>query len=91
MSELVCELKTVNNWQLLGIHLGLANTAADKGLIDMLQRWLQSDSNRSWEDVVSALRKMELICVANRIKDTYCGGTVAAAGNTIMFHTYNYS
>ena len=85
MSELVYELKTVNVWQILGIYLGLDNTAADKGLIDMLHRWLQSDSNRSY--VVSALRKMEQNRVADRIKDTYCDGG-AAAGNTIMFHTH---
>ena len=100
MSKLIDELKTVNDWYTLGIYLGLSipilkkvkedNTTADTRLSDMLHRWLQSDSRGTWEDVVSALRKMDENCVADHIKETYCGEAVGAhtvaEGNTIIYY-----
>ena len=45
---------------------------------------------KAWEDVVSALRKMDENCVADHIKEMYCGEAVGAhtvaEGNTIIYY-----
>ena len=84
ISKLVYELRDVTEFRTLGLYLGLKpavldvveqenSTVADKKS-GMFSRWLQSNTKAAWEDVVSALKKMENYCVAERIMMEYCDG-----------------
>ena len=94
MSELLNELKTVNDWKTLGIHLHLSvpilksveedNATSNSRKIDMLNEWLKSNPEAAWEDVVSALRKMNEECVAKSIEKKHCGIEVGAAAAGII-------
>ena len=79
--DLSFELKTVANWSLLGINLGVpihelsrieqAYRGSERQKLQMLDLWLQRSHAPSWREVVNALELMGEIRVAERIQQKY--------------------
>ena len=81
---LVYELRTVTaDWWPFMLYLGLDqwqlkaidcdHPTVRKKLISALDQWLISNTEASWTDIVSALRRMEEFEVlASRIEEVYC-------------------
>ena len=89
--KLIDELQDVTECRNLGLHLGLKpaelnvvereNSSVADRKTAILDRWLQSNTEAAWEDVVSALKKMKKNRVAKCIQEKYCdGGDIHAAG-----------
>ena len=78
------ELESVTRWRMLGTHLRVARHVLDtvegdkqdieNRKMEMLSRWIRSTPEAAWEGVVSALRRMNEILVAEHIGKTYCAG-----------------
>ena len=78
------ELKTVANWCLLGINLGVpihelsrieqTYRGSERQKLQMLDLWLQRSHAPSWREVVNALELMGEIRVAERIQQKYIRG-----------------
>ena len=78
------ELKTVANWCLLGINLGVpihelsrieqTYRGCEQQKLQMLDLWLQRSYVPSWREVVNALERMGEIRVAERIQQKYIRG-----------------
>ena len=94
------ELIAVTDWRTLGSNLNIVESILDvveqeKSTTelrkrDVLKRWLKSNPEAAWKDVVSALRNMNESCVANSIEEKYCGGgkdvhTSAGSNNKIHY------
>ena len=83
--DLSFELKTVANWSLLGINLGVpihelsriaqAYRESERQKLQMLDLWLERSHAPSWREVVNALELMGEIRVAERIRQKYIRGT----------------
>ena len=79
------ELKTVTNWCLLGINLGVPihelsrieqdYRGSERQKLQMLNLWLQRSHAPSWREVVYALQQMGEMRVAERIQQKYIRGT----------------
>ena len=78
------ELKTVANWCLLGINLGVPISelsrieqdyrGCERQKLQMLDLWLKRIPTASWGEVVYALQQMGEIRVAERIRQKYIRG-----------------
>ena len=76
------ELKDVTDWQNLGLQLKIRQSVLEEVEINnhdvnkrkrsMLIRWLKSNTKAAWDDIVSALRNMEEMRVAETIEEKYC-------------------
>ena len=88
--QLFSALKTVSNWYMLGFYLGLPkhdlndiekdHQESDRRKLEMVDRWLQSTSTGSWEDVVKALCQIGEKRVAERIRQEYIKGGSKCSG-----------
>ena len=75
------ELKTVTDWELLGVYLDLPPAILDKVKQEsdrveirkykVLTEWLKSTPEASWENIVSVLKMMDENCVAESIEKKY--------------------
>ena len=89
----VRELSPVVQWDVLGIYLGLEETEIQvierdhqdtaRRRIVMLKKWMEKDSNVSWEKVISALKSMSQIRLANQLQEKYCTSE-PVAGNVAV-------
>ena len=86
MKNLSSELSTVSKWYQLGIKLGLqpsrlhqieqeVPTDIDRRKIEVVDLWLQSTPGASWRHIVTALREMGDVTIAERIELKYVKGT----------------
>lgn len=83
MRNLSSALKDVPDWETLGIRLGVS-TARIKEIsisrnrepclckMDLLDYWLTTDPDVSWERVATALDEMDVHKIAKDIRITYC-------------------
>ena len=81
LKNLTSALLEVDNWQGLGIQLDIdyhelkklakVHSTVEECKYAMLQFWLDSDTQASWEKVISALSEMKLNRVAEEIKKKY--------------------
>ena len=86
------ELATVSDWYVLGLKLGLRpdqlraiqsnnpTAGVERWKPEMLDKWLRTDSNASWENVMSALQSMGEDAVAKRITQKYVQAKEAVTG-----------
>ena len=75
------ELKTVTDWELLGVYLNLPPDTLDKVKQEsdrveirkykVLAAWLKSTPEASWENIVSVLKMMDENCNAESIEKKY--------------------
>ena len=83
LQELSNELETIENWHLLGVKLGLQGHQlreieqdhprdSKRRKNEMLDIWLRSSKNPTWEAVVKAVRLMQEQVVADGILTKYC-------------------
>ena len=85
--ELMLKMKTIMDWEQLGLYLGLEshtlrrvkinNRDVESMKIDMFNRWLNATPNAAWSDVVSALMAMDEKHVARQIDQEYCSGSMS--------------
>ena len=92
LKTLSIELATVSDWYTLGLMLGLRvdqlkeietgnpTAGVKRWKSEMLDKWLRSDPNASWKNVVAALQNMEEHAVAKRVIRTYIQVEEAVAG-----------
>ena len=92
LQELSNELHSIENWHCLGVSLGLKghqlreieqnyprDTKRCKN--EMLDVWVRSSKNCTWEAVITALRLMQEQVVADGILMKYCcSSTVTSKG-----------
>ena len=74
-------LRELNEWYDLGLQLDIEDHYLDKFLSEnqkideckraMLQFWLKSDEEPSWEKLISALRVMKQNCLVKKIEKNY--------------------
>ena len=79
---LLRELCKITEWDVLGIYLGLDESEITeierdhqsnaRRRIAMLAKWMEKDTNSSWEKVNEALKCMSQIRLANQLKEKYC-------------------
>ena len=84
VGDLFSELKTVTDWHLLGINLGLQtyellqierdHQGNERQKREMLDLWLRRTPDAGWKDVVSALKEMKENRVAESIRRNYVRG-----------------
>ena len=83
LQELSNELKSVENWHLLGIKLGLhgyqlreieQNYSRDgqRCKTEVLDLWLRNAKNSTWEAIAEVLSLMKECVVADEIRKKYC-------------------
>lgn len=77
VKNLLNALKDVPNWQLLGIQLGMSpaqihQISSPNPMMDLLDLWLNFDSEPSWEKVATALDEMDKKKIAREIRTAYC-------------------
>ena len=92
----------VSDWHTLGIQLDLRGDQLDEieqshptaGVVrwksEVLKKWLHSNTNASWENVVSALQNMKECELAERIRRKYIGIEKAVAGMVYRLAAYPY-
>jgi len=90
VKNLSSELSTVSRWYQLGIKLGLqpsqlrqieqeVPTDIDRRKIEVVDLWLQSTPGASWRHIVTALRELGDMTIAERIESKY---VIVLAGYT---------
>ena len=82
LTNLMDELRDVTDWQKLGLHLKIRQAVLEEVEMNerdvakikrtMLIRWLKSNPDAAWEDVVTALKCMDENRTAKIIEDKYC-------------------
>ena len=81
LSQLSAELRDFKKWYLLGLQLNLgtdtldsiekAHDGSDRQCIKMVQHWISSSNNPTWEDVHEALRNIGESVIAAEIASKY--------------------
>ena len=83
LQQLLKVLKTVDNWFVFGVHLGVPMDQLNKielsyhqkdlerYKIEMLQYWLENNKNASWKNVVQALEQTDQLALAETVKQQY--------------------
>ena len=75
--------KCAPHWYLLGLHLGIEDTAlqviktdcpndCNGRMTSMLGKWLEMNTNPTWRTVVTALRKIQQNKVASEVEGEHC-------------------
>ena len=86
LQQLLKELKTVDNWFIFGVYLGVPHSQLKKiklsyhseeielCKVDLLQYWLDNNVSASWKDVIRALEQTDQLVLAATVKQKYlCG------------------
>ena len=85
LKNVCAELSTVSKWYQLGIKLGLlpsqlrqieqeVPTDVDRRKVEVVDLWLQSTPGASWRHIVTALREIGSLFVADMIEQKYVKG-----------------
>ena len=85
MKNLTNALVPVFNWNQLGLNLGLPNykleeirrskmNDANLCRIALLDLWLRTDVDASWEKLIGALEDMSEETTVKKIRENYCTG-----------------
>ena len=81
VENLINALEDVDDWRGLGTELSRPHTELTQIELEhvirkrkavMLHRWLYNVRNPSWQDIVSALRRMKLTRIAQSVQEKYC-------------------
>ena len=85
--DLMLKLKSVMDWEQLGLYLGLETPTLEtvkinsrdvnNMKIDMFNRWLNATPDAAWSDVVSALIEMNKMHIAREIERDFCSGSTS--------------
>ena len=96
VQQLLVELKEVDDWYSLGAYLRVRvsklreiKTSNSQGgvqlcKIEMFQYWLDSTPTASWEDVISALKQVDNLVLADRLTSKYTSGAESKPGSMRM-------
>ena len=94
LKALIIELKSVLNWQKLGVSLDLSYNRLriiemknlgdnERCKLEMLADWLDNTTNPTWEAIVEALYLMDEHKVAKQIRRKYITFTTTTEGNCL--------
>ena len=91
---LVHELKGIRKWDVLGLFLGLGmaeimkieqvHRDTPRRRMAMLEKWMRSEDNPSWEMLVEALEKISEQRLADHLRVKYCIQQVTQPGPEIV-------
>ena len=83
MRDLTRALRSVTDWETLGIWLGVDKSKIDEIArrrgsdphhckMDLLAHWLDNTPDASWENIVTVLEEMDMQRVADEVRTSHC-------------------
>ena len=99
LQQLLNALKKLKNWFVFGAVLGIPVTElkkiesshqedSDIRKLDMLQYWLHSKLNPTWDEVILALEQTDQLALATRIKHDYLCATSEEGIIMLALHVF---